>query len=697
MKIYHIVTILTIAICQQAIAGYKNDSIVSRQLDTVTVEAKLQTTSAVVSVYTPTKRQKNSSQTGTELLNRMAIPQLGLIKENAVTTNAGKEVDLFIDFVPASEQDLSGMRMEDVKKVEYYDFPQDPRFLGKAHVINFIMQKYEYGGYVKAFANEFFIANSGQLNLYSKFQYKRMTFDVAAGGWYSSNNHQSMKMVETYRLPQADGTVKVFERISEPLSAKSRRHSVWPTFKATYNSDKVTMVNIIGSSFFSAPKQNSAGRVLYRPQDFADTEYFESQSARTNSVTYSGYWNFILPHGNSISFNPYYSYSHTNRNSTYAETDDKSYCNGAVDNSQRFTASLRYVHDFGKWGNVTAILNGFYQSNKTWYSGTADTFARFTDLRLGPGALYNFKNDKFNVLVGGGCNYDRSRREETTEHFSQPWVDFSIQYSFNSKNSISADFHHSTWPLSASFSNPTVIQSNPLFSYSGNPDLKPYKSYDISVNYVFMPDNRFSFSAFGTGMIISNRYAYVFHPSENGILRTVQQKGMGNYSSWAYGISASARLLNNSLIINGDISHRIVHNGKPFNWTRQRVQWYLQASYYTGGWNFGMQYSPQQEYCDGYVSGEWIKERSSFSAVIGWGCSSWSVQGRITNPFRWNWKDSRLTYSSSYYDVVKTNYGIGSHCYVQVSATYTFGYGKKINRGNEATQQQGAASGILTQ
>ena len=125
------------------------DSVKSRNLDEVVVEAQLQRTSATVSTYLPTKRQKNAAQTGPELLNHMAIPQLGIVSGNSVTTNSGQKVDLYIDFVPATEQDLAGMRMADVKKVEYYDFPQDPRFQGSEHVVNFIMQKYEYNGSVK--------------------------------------------------------------------------------------------------------------------------------------------------------------------------------------------------------------------------------------------------------------------------------------------------------------------------------------------------------------------------------------------------------------------------------------------------------------------------------------------------------------------------------------------------------------------
>lgn len=679
-------------------AGAQNeasDSTKTKELKEVIVEGQIQRTSATVSTYLPTKRQKNAAQTGPELLNHMAIPQLGLISGNSVTTNSGQKVDLYIDFVPASEQELSGMNMSDVKKVEYYDFPQDPRFQGSEHVVNFIMQKYEYGGYVKAYANEFFVSNSGQLNLYSKFQYRRMTYDLAVGRWYSNNSHLSQGIVETYRLPQFDGSLKVFERISEPVGSKVRQQSYWPTFKATYSTGKVLMVNTFGANFFKSPKECSNGTVRYVPADYPSTEYSDLKDSRSNSITYSGYWNFILPHNSSLSFNPYYSYSHTNQHTLYSETMGAIFANGAKDNSHRATASLRFVHDFGKWGSVTGILNGTLLSNRTCYSGTSNATDRLTTYRVGPGVFYNFKTRNFNGLIGTGFNYDHSKFGDTSEHSMQPWVDVSVQYAFNNRNSISADFHHATWTLASSYRSTAVIQSNPLFSYTGNPDVNPYKSYDLSLRYVYMPENRFNLSAFCNSMLITDRYAYVYEASSDGILRTIQQKGIGNYWSMLYGIQGTARLLNNSLMVNGQVAHRIVRNGTPFDWTKQRVLWYLQAFYYVGGWNFGLQYQSPQEYCDGYVNGAWIKDKSAYTLIVGWGNSAWSLQARLTNPFRWNWKAGTSETTSANYDVRKTFYNTSYHCYVLVSATYTFGFGKKIQRGNEASQQMGTSSSIL--
>ncbi len=140
------------------------------QLKTVTVEGENATLMSDKSIYRPTQRQKIASQTAQDLIMRMAIPQLRIGDE--IKTVTGQPVDFFIDFMPASETEMEGMRILDVKRIEYYDYPTDPRFQGKPHVINIILQKYEYGGYVKGTYYDNFII-SRQLNGFTKIQYKR--------------------------------------------------------------------------------------------------------------------------------------------------------------------------------------------------------------------------------------------------------------------------------------------------------------------------------------------------------------------------------------------------------------------------------------------------------------------------------------------------------------------------------------------
>lgn len=679
-----------------ALAEERTDSIGSAQeLKEVVVEAKLQSTSATVSTYIPTSRQKTASQTGTDLLRLMGIPQITIGVANSVTTAAGQNVAIYIDYLPASEQDMNGMRMADVKRVEYYDYPSDPRFQGNAHVINFIMQKYEYGGYVKAFGKETFIANVAQLNLYSKLQYKRMTYDIALGAYDSRGSHNYTNTTEQFRMPQPDGTVKNFERVSEATESEYHNRYFWPTVKILYKSDKITLNNTIGANLDYYPKENSAGYVSFSPEEFERTNFSTNSNRSNNSITYSGNWNFILPHNNTIIFHPYYSYSHTGQTSIYTENEAE-YYNASTDNTHRVDGYLRFMHSFGKWGSLSAYCLSSFSSSNTEYTGTAKVLDRQKTFDLGPGVSYNYTSEKFYGFVAAGVSYNYSKFADMDikEKSLQPWADFNLQYSINSKNSAEIGFHHATFNPSLAYRSNIVIQSNPLMRYTGNPHLRPYKTVDAGVSYTYMPTSKLSFTAFGNIGLIKNRYTYVYQADADGILRTIGQP-MGAYTSLMCGLTASLRLLQNSLQFSGQLTPVYVHDGAPFNYNKSAVNYWLQAQYYYNNWNFGAVYISRMGNSAGSVSGVWNDGSDAMWATIGWGNENWNVKGILGNPYRWNWKTGSSVMKSQYYDVAKVTYAQDCHAYLQIAATYTFGFGKKIQIGDEATQQTGASSAIL--
>lgn len=669
------------------------DSIKAQELSEVVVEARNQRLGAEVSTYIPTSKQRNASQTAADLLNRMAIPQIKISANDEITDLAGKSVDVFIDFLPASKEDLEGMRMPDVKKVEYYDFPSDPRFQGKAHVVNFVMQKYEYGGYVKALGWEN-TRNTGQLSLFSKLQYKRMTFDIAAGYFYLSQKHTGEDIYETFRLPQSDGSINVFEHHSIQGDGKRRKNLYWPTFKALYSSDKITIQNVIGASFDHSPSNNSSGFVEYLPAISEHIDYSQNSSSRINSLSYSGYWNFILNDKNTITFSPRYAYSHTGTSSLYTEVGAENFYNAAKDNSNQFSGNVTYTHSFGKWGSLNAMLQTIITSNHTYYSGTASTSDNAHTYRVGPGVQYSLAKDKFYGMVGFGYHWDRQKYLDYKDDSAAPWIDLSLQYSPNARHSVRGEFHQMKSIPSSSYRSSAVIHSNPLMSYTGNPDLVSYGSYDVGLNYSFMPSNTFSFSAFASTWIVDNRYVYDYIPAEDGILRTIRQPG-GGYSQWTYGAYAALRLFDSKLHLAAQLTSTSVHNGEPYNFDRTKLSCAFQATYYLDNWNFsGLYYSPQG-YPDGCMVGTWIKTKSYYRIAAGWSDSSWNLQLQFANIARWNWKSDKSIMHSRYYDRIGQAYSVNDHALARLSVTYTFGFGKKIQRGDEASQQSGVNSGIL--
>lgn len=670
------------------------DTIRTQELNEVVVEAQMQRTDSKKSTYIPTVRQKNASQTGADLLDQMSIPQLNVTLNGNIQTNSGKEVAVFIDYIPATENDLNAMRISDVKRVEYYEYPSDPRLQGHQFVVNYIMTKYEYGGYVKAYNYTNLLHFSEQLLGNVRFQYKNMTYDLMGYGYGHSSSNYGSELTETYRLPQQDGTMKVFDRYSNTTSSKENRQQYFAAFKATYSTDKIQASTQINGSINRKPHSDRSGEVIYSPADFPSSEYSSTLNNTAKFLSYNGYYFLVLPKSNSISFTPFYMFSHTEQNSSYIEKGFAPIYNGAVDNTNQLKADLKFNHDFGKYGNLLGFIGGSYEYNRTQYTGSAFSLDRAKSSRVGVGATYNVSIGNFYGSTGFGLDWDKLKFGDITDNPSSPWFDLSLQYGFKDKHSLSTTFHYSSWAPSPTYKSDNIIQSTPLLRYTGNPNLVPSKSYDIDFRYTWLPNNNYSLSAFAWAWIEGDRYAYDYVASSDGILRTIKQP-MGSFAQGQYGVSGTLRFINRTLVFSGQVAQLLNHNGTPYNVNHSSINWYARVRYYLKDWNFTLTYISDNASADGMMNGIWHRSKSDWYITVGWSNSNWSVRAHLIDFSRWNWKSATQEMHSKYYDTFQQFYDGQSHALIQLSASYTFGFGKKVKRENEPEVSGSASSGIL--
>lgn len=664
-------------------------------LGAVTVEAENAHLYSDKSIYMPTATQKSASQSGTELLNHMAIPQLGIFSGNSISTNGGKPVAVFIDYLPASENDLLTMRVSDVKRVEYLEYPSDPRLQGNPYVINFIMQQYEYGGYAKAYGYGTFLnGHQEQIIGNVRMQYRRMTYDLMGSAYNSGSSHAGSDMTETFRLPQEDGTTQQFERISELESSRRHRNNYYLIFKATYNTDKVQASTLINSNLDRQPNTVRNGIVRYTDNAYPSSGYYSAADNFSKFISCNGYYFFVLPGANSITFTPKYSLSHTDQNSDYAEAGHSSILNSATDNTNLLSGDLKFKHDFGKFGSLLGLVKGSYQYNRTSYSGSADGLDRARSSRIGFGANYELSVDNVRGHIGLGWDWDRLQFGSSVDRRNAPSFDISIQYSPSRKHSVSAIFRYESWLPSPNYKSDQVVTASPFLRYTGNPNLFPAKSFDFDFSYTWIPDNDYNLSVYSWGWIVKDRYAYDYEADENGVIRTIKQP-MGSYAQGVYGIKGTARFFNRSLVLTGNLSQVFNHNGKPYNVNHFNVRYNLQLFYYLKNWHFGLTYFSAAGTWDGMMNGLWLNEKNNYYVNVGWSGSSWNISALILNIGRWNWKSTNQVMNSEFYSTDETLIDGNSHALVRITATYTFGFGKNVRRDDEPQLSGSAASGIL--
>lgn len=152
-------------------------------------------------------------------------------------TTDGRSVAIFIDYVRASDEELKGLRTGDVQKVEFSYAPSDPRFMGELNVVNFILHQYTYGGYTKLMADEsFFTGLSSDVSVYSKFKYKRMTYDLYAESRNTDNRHTGSSGTSSYLLSPDGEDPYWAERKTTLTGSRIAENTVPVTLRASYDS-----------------------------------------------------------------------------------------------------------------------------------------------------------------------------------------------------------------------------------------------------------------------------------------------------------------------------------------------------------------------------------------------------------------------------------------------------------------------------
>ena len=148
-------------------------------------------------------------------------------------------------------------------------------------------------------------------------------------------------------------------------------------------------------------------------------------------------------------------------------------------------------------------------------------------------------------------------------------------------------------------------------------------------------------------------------------------------------------------MLSGDLSQVFNHNGSPYNVNHFNVRYSLQMFYCMKKWYFGLTYISAFGTWDGMMNSIWQRDKDDYYLQVGWSKSKLNISALVLNIGRWNWKSFKRLMNSEFYSTNETLINGNSHALVKITATYTFGFGKKVGRDNEPQIFGSAASGIL--
>ncbi len=213
----------------QELVGKDSLGMLTDTLNEVTVRASRVIRKADCQVILPTNEQKEKSVNGLELTRRLSLPRVFVdISQSSISMSGGETLQLRINGVEATSQEVLALSPQDIRRVEYHDNPGLRYGEGVGAVIDYITVRRTFGGNMGTSLLQ--QANSvGADQVYGTFHYRHSQFGFSYYTNFHSYNDVYTDEHEDFNLP--DGTV--FSRRTDGLPGKSRE--ILHLGSATYN------------------------------------------------------------------------------------------------------------------------------------------------------------------------------------------------------------------------------------------------------------------------------------------------------------------------------------------------------------------------------------------------------------------------------------------------------------------------------
>jgi len=667
-------------------AFYLNDATVLKDL---TVTASDRRMSAEKETYIPTSKAKRISANGTALIQNIGITTLQVEALNGtISTITGMPVSTFIDFMPASRTDVRNIRAEDVKRVEVYDSPSDPRFGGAQHVVNFVMVQYEFGGYSKAEASEFLISENGYSSLYSKLAYKKMTYDVGVYFRHYRSRHSGQDESSSYRFQTQD--VEVERNVENSLEKK---RELLTYFRAIYKTDKIMISNFVGLSSDKMPDNfvedsESFSSGMYDP----GTGKSVTDASRL-SFSWEGNYQFFMANDFTFVLTPKISYGKNRRDYSYMSDND------LIEN---FTDEKMWVGYFEAMlqkkigrNSLSAKVYGQAKGNDIDYYGTSTASQRGRNYYGGVWLQGQLTFGRLTLQPNVTLYLDCLKLDGAKETRFSPEYRISGNYLFNDKHRMTFwGYYYPTKP-SQSVRFDEVLYRNQIDATSGNPALKRVDNASVALTYTCTPVRQLSVTAFGDYSWMGNPLSYEYCPDvyDGRDVMIRRYTNARHLTNWYYGVNSRLSLFDNALTLVATLAG-----------VTESVSGPITAS----GSDFRLNLSARYTFSDFYVSAQYQRKNKTISATevsyypewycfsAGWGNGNWQVETMLVNPFSTSYRGARKVVDTRYYhsDAVALSFNYRLRALVSVS--YSFSYGKKkVSAGQVIKALEGAESQML--
>lgn len=654
-----------------------------RNLQEVVVEGRGQRIISGGVEYIPDRRSRRFAMDAVDLLANMAIPQLTVTADKDVKTSAGDPVSIFIDFIKADAAALEGIRTEDVARVEVLDYPSDVRFQQAEHVVNIILRKYEWGGYTKLTAGGKVLNNDrAQGGVYSKFSHRDWTFDASVSGrgnWESQDRNMTR---ETFRDIDYGGVrIGDLVRTSRTERSRGRDNSQSAGLRATYHRGNATLSHTLSYGREAQPSRNVLSSV-----EFTDSRFQESEGVRETDRLQIGVWAngdyyFALPASNSLGIEWQMGGNRLDGGSEYRlgeidpvinhERSSFLYPHIKITHSKRFGSAI-----------LASTLSSYNYVYDVRFSGSADTRNRiFNSVSQ---FLLNFRRRwgfGLTASAWAAARYNLGR-EDGIDHLHRwsPFLRLSLNYGPNDRNVFSMDVMWTNEMRMYDKTAGAVRRQDELLWTQGNPGLRPGDMRRVLLSYTLIPSNMLSLTAHVMYNDNSHMpvFQYVKREGYGGMIRTYSDDCREQELEAV--LSGSLRLFGRALSLNGLVCLDYGRNRGLLNADNTNVWGNVSARWSHRNFSAVLFYESPFKTITGQ-QGVRTHMPCSYGTRMTYALGDFKASLRFSNWFSQGY--ARKTYESAHYTSREIVWSGGRSRSLQLTLSYTFTYGKHVDRDDE--------------
>lgn len=457
----------------------------------VTVEAARVVEKVDRQIIFPTKEQVKTASNGYDLLDNLSLPTIIVNRaERKVLSLKGGDVQIRINDVKASMQDVLALQPDEVTKVEFINVPGLK--YGDSNldaVINYQVRR-RYAGYVSGVSTmQGTKAGFNNSDGYFKYNVKKSEFSINYSFSYRSVEERSYESLGTYHLPTGETLHRNYLGYDSPFLYTTNNVQLGYNLSEP---DKYTLN--VRLNFFNYNSPVRGMNQLYQESGKAN-QYLQNNRKMLEQIpSLDIYYSLNMPHDQNLALNLVGTYIGTDyqyrmREYTFNKSPDESVKNAPLtDYSYNATGRKRSLIGEGtyskNWKQMTLSVGGQYNISHTdnIYVGSsnADTELKYSNLYLF--TQLQGQQKWFSYQVGVGAT--RSSIHQGENGYSK-WL-FRPQVTLQAKASDRLSFK---WSSKITSDIPSLSDLSELRQYSnsfeardGNSGLKPFTGYNNTLS-----------------------------------------------------------------------------------------------------------------------------------------------------------------------------------------------------------------------